>query len=286
MSQSLTDEWEINVTFWGTKYFRNILGIEVPLGAKLKQPILRQVNGSDAEQIEITEDIYVSPLVIASSFALLVAFCGGRLLPTWMFLNSMQLILHLILIRTDIPSHAHLFMFDMLNKLRLKSDWTDELATETIGDPAQSDYEVAQESVYFSQHIKSCGYHYNWLNNLFIVLLVSCLIFLVWLCLMLKDYIVRRYFKRDHRHEAFMANFSIRFMYEVVFEICLASILYLTLANKANSFVLFLCIITVLAILASLIFCLSRGFKNGPYVHDCYEKGTLMRSFWAVRPIN
>ena len=214
--------------------------------------------------------IYTAPLVMALTFCLLVAFCGGRLLPTWMFLNSMQLIVHVILIKTDMPSHAHSFMQNFLDKLRLKFDWTDEMTEDSVGSPAQLDYEAMQKDEYFSVYIKSCGYHYNWLNNLFIFILIACLIFAVWLLLLLKDYLMRKCMNKKSTNEAFMANFSLRFLYEIIFEICLCTILYLSLTENTSTAVLAICIITVIAIFVSLIFCLSRACTNGPYVKQCY----------------
>ena len=234
----------------------------------------------------MTANIYGTPLAIALSFCILVALCGGRLLPTWMFLNSMQLILHVILIRTDMPSHAFKFMHDLLDKLRFKYDWSEEMTEESVGSSALSDSEVLKSSDTYSEHIKNCGYHYNWLNNLFIPICIACFIFVIWLLLLLKDYIMRRFMNKTSRNESFMANFSLRFLYEVIFEICFCTVLYLSFTKEANSVVLAICIVTAIAICASLIFCLSRGFKNGPYVKKCYEKGTLMKSFWSVRPIN
>ena len=43
MSQSLTDLWSIEVTFWGTQYFKSIYDVEVPIGTTLRQPILRLI---------------------------------------------------------------------------------------------------------------------------------------------------------------------------------------------------------------------------------------------------
>ena len=108
----------------------------------------------------------------------------------------MQLILHVILIKTDMPSHAHYFMLNFLDKLRLKFDWTDQMTEESVGSPAQTDYEVIQKDEYFSVYIKSCGYHYNWLNNLFIFICIAVLIFVVWLLLLLKDFLMRKCLKK------------------------------------------------------------------------------------------
>ena len=35
VSASLTDQYEIKVTFWGTKYFKNTMDVEVPVGTQL-----------------------------------------------------------------------------------------------------------------------------------------------------------------------------------------------------------------------------------------------------------
>jgi len=183
------------------------------------------------------------------------------------------------------PSHAFFFIHNFLNKFRLKFDWTEEMIDGSVGSPGKEDYDAQQESDYFSEHIKSCGYHYSWFNNLFIIFFTTCLIFVIWLIVLVKDCLSKRVLGRKSKNERFMANFCLRFFYEVIFEICLCTVIYLSFAQKANSIVLFLCIITVITILLSLFFCLSRSCKNGPYIRECYEAGTLMQSFWAVRPI-
>ena len=51
---------------------------------------------------------------------LLLGF-GGRLLPTWMFLNSMQLLVHTPLLATFMPANLHVFLVDYLSVIRLSS---------------------------------------------------------------------------------------------------------------------------------------------------------------------
>ena len=46
---------------------------------------------------------------------------GGRLLPTWMFLNSLQLMVHAPMLATNIPAILHYFLVDYLNLIRLHS---------------------------------------------------------------------------------------------------------------------------------------------------------------------
>ena len=87
-----------------------------------------------------------------------------------------------------------------------------------------------------------------------------------------------------------MVNFLIRFLYELTFEICLCSIMYISYADfendTTNSFTVIVCIAVLLVLFASLLFCGSLAIKNGPYVAKCYQKGTLLQSFWSIRPIN
>lgn len=46
---------------------------------------------------------------------------GGRLLPTWMFFNSLQLIVHTPLLPTHLPANVHYFLTSYLGFLRLNS---------------------------------------------------------------------------------------------------------------------------------------------------------------------
>lgn len=51
-------------------------------------------------------------------FFLLVVSCGP-LLSVWMFINSMQLIVHIPLIAIKLPGNAHYFLLDHLNLFNL-----------------------------------------------------------------------------------------------------------------------------------------------------------------------
>ena len=75
----------------------------------------------DAETIEqvseVLDTLIVSTLI---PFAFFLGV-GGRLLPTWMFLNSMQLIVHLPLLPTFMPANLHVFLTHYLSYVRLNS---------------------------------------------------------------------------------------------------------------------------------------------------------------------
>lgn len=139
---------------------------------------------------------------------LLVICCAGPLLPTWMFLNSMQLIFHVPLIKSDLPAHAHFFMVDYLTKLRLHFDWTNELADSMLGSPAAQDYDVIEQNTFYTTQIKDCGYHYSFLSNLFAMICISLLIMAVWLLLLCKDCAFRTFSKKQRsKNEPFLTNF-------------------------------------------------------------------------------
>ena len=52
---------------------------------------------------------------------LLLLGLSGRLLPTWMFLNSFQLLVHAPMLATYMPPNLHYFLVDYLNLIRLHS---------------------------------------------------------------------------------------------------------------------------------------------------------------------
>ena len=51
---------------------------------------------------------------------------GGRMLPTWMFINSMQLIMHTPLLATYMPSNLNYFLVKYLSIIRVASAQLDE----------------------------------------------------------------------------------------------------------------------------------------------------------------
>ena len=55
---------------------------------------------------------------------------GGQLLPTWMFLNSMQLITHVPMLDAHVPANLHYFLVHYLSLIRLNS--------RQIGDSVES----------------------------------------------------------------------------------------------------------------------------------------------------
>ena len=93
----------------------------MPFGTEIEWEVFRQMQPDEVENVDTMLEIsYYFMAAIAFLLLLLVLTCGP-LLPFWMFLNSMQLMVHVPLIHTNIPGNAHYFFLDYLNILRLHS---------------------------------------------------------------------------------------------------------------------------------------------------------------------
>ena len=108
------------MTFWDTKLFKNQDGEETPFGLELKWQVIRQMDTSDAMLVDDQIDYAHIALTVFGCFVLILVLSYGPLLPVWMFINSMQLIAHVPLIRTNLPGSSHFFLLDYLNIIRMQ----------------------------------------------------------------------------------------------------------------------------------------------------------------------
>ena len=114
---------------------------------------------------------------------------------------------------------------------------------------------------------------------------IAALIAIVWLLIMMVT-VVQLGFKKQ-RSKLFCTNFNLRFLYEFALEICVSTTIYLAYSERDSGEVSFIISILLVIFLAcSLIFCVSLCFKNGPYIKGSFTRGTVIRSYWSVRPIN
>ena len=109
----------LSVTFWGIEFFKSFNGIEVEFGTELVWQIQRQVDVTVAGELDMINDFVDGFIVFSSLAAVVFLGMGGRLLPTWMFLNSMQLIVHTPMLNTFMPSNLHYFLISYLNFVRI-----------------------------------------------------------------------------------------------------------------------------------------------------------------------
>ena len=78
-------------------------------GTTLYWPITRQINPEDSEYIGWLAE-YMRPWVTLAIILVLPVATVGSLLPTWIFLNSLEIISHMILLKTMMPGNAHYFL--------------------------------------------------------------------------------------------------------------------------------------------------------------------------------
>lgn len=57
-------------------------------------------------------------LYFITMFLILPTITAGSLLPTWMFINSLQIISHMVLIKTLMPGNTHYFLTKYLDWMR------------------------------------------------------------------------------------------------------------------------------------------------------------------------
>jgi len=106
----------IYVTFWGTEYFKSINNKEVRYGTTIEHQIFRQINPSAAKGID---EMNFSKGMAFFSFVIILPFVSiGSLLPTWMFINALQLAAHLPLLNSIMPGNAHYFLNEYLDLVR------------------------------------------------------------------------------------------------------------------------------------------------------------------------
>ena len=91
---------------------------------------------------EIIEIVDIVMFVACMSLLFLLGM-NARILPTWMFLNSIQLIMHSVLLSTSMPSNLHYFLLHYLNLIRMSPPSYLNKETEVIQyENIQVDYEL------------------------------------------------------------------------------------------------------------------------------------------------
>ena len=114
---SLTDEVSLRVTFWGVDHFKSTAENAVRFGTELHWRVYRQIREEEQSFVDNFDIILIVKLTLL--VCLLPICLLGNSLPTWMFLNSLQLIATLPLLNTLIPENLHQFLSKYLDLTRL-----------------------------------------------------------------------------------------------------------------------------------------------------------------------
>ena len=134
----------------------------------------------------------------------------------------------------------------------------------------------------YSYLLNDCGYKHTFSRNLVIFIAIFVLLVLGMAGLYIYDFVMRKRYKSvrtshvKYWHLAWMANFSLRFLYEIFFEVFLCLLIHVSIGNPhdvhAYGFAVFLLMILCIAT-ASLVALFCRG---GPYKRPCsYQPSSL-----------
>ena len=88
------------MTFWGTDFFKSEDGEPVRYGSQVKVTILRQVDPDQADHLQGVAQIGTAILGgLVCLFVALLAVTGGSLVPIWLFVTSLTLLVHMVVLR-------------------------------------------------------------------------------------------------------------------------------------------------------------------------------------------
>jgi hypothetical protein len=132
---------------------------------------------------------------------------------------------------------------------------------------------------------------------LFVFICIGSVIAIVWLGTMLSDYFMKQ---RKSRFSSLMrmmqprvshkaSNCLVRFIYQIFLEVCICVLINITVINKDSfqSGLLWMAsLIIIVAIAAILLLMTTLFWLNGPYVPETYEQGSLVKSYWGIRPLS
>ena len=88
------------------------------------------------------------------------------------------------------------------------------------------------------------------------------------------------------KHGPIVVNFIVRFLYEAFLEVCLCTMITITVFD-VSSFTAgarwITSLLLTVGIVASFIFLLKLLRKDGPYISGYYKKGSFLKSRWTIR---
>ena len=177
--------------------------------------------------------------VLLMLMMLAVILFTGRLLPVWMFINSLTLICHTQYFKTNMPGFLALFLTELLKVPRfdLVPQWREKFEDIWGFSREGAHNELFQLHDYNSYYLMGTMGH--------LIMIYAIIIGILWLLLGLKDLFVRfrahwdvdQQHKRIRgifwlfKHEPYWHNFTNRYIYEIFFEACLCTMI--TVANEA-----------------------------------------------------
>lgn len=97
-------------------------GKQIDFGKTINFRLPALKDQSEEETTDALGYMWLTLIWMALSISFILAVFQGSLVHTWIFINSLQMISHVPLISTSLPSNAHYFLLNMLGLARFKFD--------------------------------------------------------------------------------------------------------------------------------------------------------------------
>lgn len=221
-------------------------------------------------------------------------FVGGALVPTWMFLHTMSLIVHLPLMKTNMPANAHFFLVHYLDVFRMRIEKLEQSIDKLfVNFDSYKEMLIEEEStnVQLTDQLKYSHYKFNIFRNLSFYIIIFMAMLIVLLMLYLTEKCMKRnqenrQGRRDRSREHYMVNIIVRFFYEIFYEVALAALINFVLINSGtrgqnvNAFISF---VMILLVFVFVTFIGSRILRNGPWIADAYRGKASVSDFLGMR---
>ena len=180
------------------------------------------------------------------------------------------------------PSNLHYFLNDYLQLFRLNFDHADifQFDDEEIEMTEYDD--LPSDQSYLTPLLSMCGYKRPFSSNLITILIL--------LAALISGVILLHFIAKLRKTETHLApkicNFSLRYGYEFLLEVFLSMLIFTATMNTYTLLEWVPVLITLSAVLAFVVFLLTRFFVGGPFVPKSYKPGTMLDSYWSIRPLN
>lgn len=144
------------VTFFDTSYFKAAdSGVEVRQNTVLSWDLFRMITESEQETVHDLKFFYY--LTIGTLVLSIPMTAYGSLLPTWMFVHSLQIVAHTPLLNSEMPGNVQYFMADYLKIVRLRDPVFDKPAPRMASTLGEDAMDVAQRLLQSLQSMTGSG---------------------------------------------------------------------------------------------------------------------------------
>ena len=272
-------------------------------GMTLTYPIMRQFpSGSSPDTVEGFSDAFCFFAALCLILVIPV-FTTKAIEPVWVFLHSLQVITHLILLNTLMPANAQLFLRNLNDIVR----WHDPNQEGFVAPEAeQKQFEHQGGTGPYTTVFISAGYSNFFVANLSSFLIVIAIVLVIAMVVSLREACKRWQEKRQRRGRIGFAgqrrkriqrdecctaaccqNFILRLLLFFFLELWICAILQVCNTNFEADTVAagyIMAIASILILLCLMGFAISTTCRRGPYTEGFLAQGTLCMSFLKARP--